>query len=1089
MNYSYKTFILFLLVKKLTSGLNECGISKLGYGLIYGGRTVLPGEWPWLVPLFFHQNNEFFCSSNLISHQHLLTAAHCMQEKNSPKPVNKENIYAYVGIYDLEKGNVDPVASVQEIKRISIHSNWNPEAKNYDSDIALLTLLNNVVFSQFIQPICLPEKSLIIGERKGNVVGYGKSESPELHEFIPRQTQIPTHSNDYCFFMEPTYAIVGSPSTFCAGEIGKNPCSGDSGGGFYIKETYWKIIGIVSSALVQDCAINKFVLFTNVALFVDWIQQEMNNTNDNENSSRNSFFNIDEETPIKNNSTYFYTACKFELSKDAYTCHIDDLMVPDNDISLAINNEEQHQLSRSNRDVTTVQIYQGLITHFPETSKIVEQFPNMSGFSITFTKLKYIYRSVMTPLKDLKYFLISDNDVELIPSDTFYDMQKLEFIDICRNKVSILDPNWTATMPKLRIFKARSNLFKIVPKELFMNNPMLEEVLLDKNQIQVIEKDFSSMRKLRTVAMLQNRCINIEYCKNGSKDNKNCVKNLRQFTYLVYGLASNFIRETSQRQMIFIRVAISLILSSIALVFGFDECGIPRWGHGLIYGGETIHPGEWPWLVPLFFRQNNEFFCSSNLISHQHLLTVAHCVHKKHSSRPIDKESIYAYVGIYNLNKGNVDPVASVQNIKRIAIHKNWNSQSVNYDADIALLTLYNYIQFTQFIQPICLPDKNFIIGEQIGEVVGYGKSESSTPYEYVARKTRIPSHSNDHCFFTDPIYATVGSPSTFCAGEIGKNPCHGDSGSGFFIKDTHWRLVGLVSSALVQDCAINRFVLFTKVALFIDWIQLEMTRTDESFSSSQNSFYNIDEEQLERSNAYHFANCNFELTSDAYTCHINNLITPDNQISLAINNGEQHHLSRSNRDVTTVQMKNGHVMYFPEMSKVVEKFPNMNGYSITFTKLKHIKRSDLAPLKDLKYFLISDNDVEVIPSDTFYDMQKLEFIDICRNKVTILDPNWTATMPKLRIFKARSNLFKIVPKELFMNNPILEEILLDKNQIQVSMKDFSSMRNLRTVAMLQNRCINIEYCKNGSKDNKNCVKNLRQFTYLVYGFCGINDE
>lgn len=51
----------------------ECGTQKGVYPLVYGGTYVNSGQWPWIVPLFYKHNDAFFCNSNLISAQHLIT--------------------------------------------------------------------------------------------------------------------------------------------------------------------------------------------------------------------------------------------------------------------------------------------------------------------------------------------------------------------------------------------------------------------------------------------------------------------------------------------------------------------------------------------------------------------------------------------------------------------------------------------------------------------------------------------------------------------------------------------------------------------------------------------------------------------------------------------------------------------------------------------------------------------------------------------------------------------------------------------------------------------------------------------------------
>lgn len=183
------------------------------------------------------------------------------------------------------------------------------------------------------------------------------------------------------------------------------------------------------------------------------------------------------------------------------------------------------------------------------------------------------------------------------------------------------------------------------------------------------------------------------------------------------------------------------------------------------------------------------------------------------------------------------------------------------------------------------------------------------------------------------------------------------------------------------------------------------------------------------------------------------------------------------------MHMKGGKVTHFPEMTRVLKTFPNLNGFGITFTKLKQIDRKELKGLEPLKFFLISDNEIEVIPPDTFLDLKNVELIDICRNKIKTLEADWIKTMPKLRVFKARSNKFQYVPANMFNNNPQLEEILFDSNQIQRIDTNFSKLKNIKTIAILSNPCISLKYCKDAADDK--CQKSVQRFSYIVLGSCG----
>lgn len=98
-----------------------------------------------------------------------------------------------------------------------------------------------------------------------------------------------------------------------------NEILGDSGSGFYINvRSSWKVLGLVSSATVQECGSNEFVLFTNVVKFNDWIQSVITKTNDND--ELESVFNeFDEnpndlENPIERKNV-IDTECKYQESR------------------------------------------------------------------------------------------------------------------------------------------------------------------------------------------------------------------------------------------------------------------------------------------------------------------------------------------------------------------------------------------------------------------------------------------------------------------------------------------------------------------------------------------------------------------------------------------------------------------------------------------------------------------------------------------------------------------------------------------------------------------------------------------------------
>lgn len=153
-------------------------------------------------------------------------AAHCIFEKGSTQHMTEGDIYALVGRFDLTATN-EAHSEAVDIQKIVPHPNWSTKGIHYDADILILRLKRSVAFTEYIQPVCLPTAEQPIFEIRGTVVGYGKSESGALHENVPRKVEIPSYTNDHCFFSDYQFARFGSPRTFCAGELGKTPCQGN----------------------------------------------------------------------------------------------------------------------------------------------------------------------------------------------------------------------------------------------------------------------------------------------------------------------------------------------------------------------------------------------------------------------------------------------------------------------------------------------------------------------------------------------------------------------------------------------------------------------------------------------------------------------------------------------------------------------------------------------------------------------------------------------------------------------------------------------------------------------------------------------
>ncbi|NXK27047.1 ENTK Enteropeptidase, partial [Arenaria interpres] len=116
-----------------------------------------------------------------------------------------------------------------------------------------------------------------------------------------------------------------------------------------------------------------------------------------------------------------------------------------------------------------------------------------------------------------------------------------------------------------------------------------------------------------------------------------------------------------------------------------------------IVGGSDARREAWPWIVSLHF--NSRPVCGASLVSDEWLVTAAHCVY----GRQLKPSQWKAVLGLYD--QSDMTSSTVVRNINQIVINPHYMKRTKN--SDIALMHLQYKVQYTDYIQPICLPEKN----------------------------------------------------------------------------------------------------------------------------------------------------------------------------------------------------------------------------------------------------------------------------------------------------------------------------------------------------------------------------------------------
>lgn len=196
----------------------------------------------------------------------------------------------------------------------------------------------------------------------------------------------------------------------------------------------------------------------------------------------------------------------------------------------------------------------------------------------------------------------------------------------------------------------------------------------------------------------------------------------------------------------------------------------------------------------------------------------------------MDPKLVNVHFGHSNVSDPS-EPGFLNSNVSKIIIHPDWDSNSVKYDADIALVVLKSKVEFNNFIRPVCLPPQSHKEITSFGYIVGWGKTDNS-PGSYqrhsdTLQELQVPAINASHCYSNHFELAQITSNRMFCAGfdNENKGACSGDAGGGFYTIETRrspFVITGIISTGLLDQhfqCNVNVPQLFTNVGWFVDWI------------------------------------------------------------------------------------------------------------------------------------------------------------------------------------------------------------------------------------------------------------------------------
>ncbi|KTF93721.1 hypothetical protein cypCar_00039328 [Cyprinus carpio] len=232
---------------------------------IVKGDVCPKGQCPWQALL--QHNEQYKCGAVILDSQWILTAAHCVWEKDP-------NILQ-VTVGEHIRGKDEGTEQTRKVSKVFVHPRYNHSSA--DSDIALLRLHSPVTLDAFAIPICLPPVNGTFGRtigaiRMSTVSGWGHLSQSGPSSPVLQRLEVPRVSSEEC---KAKSGLKVTRNMLCAGFIegGRDSCQGDSGGPLVTRyKNTWFLTGIVSWG--KGCArAGVYGIYTRVSVFVEWIMK------------------------------------------------------------------------------------------------------------------------------------------------------------------------------------------------------------------------------------------------------------------------------------------------------------------------------------------------------------------------------------------------------------------------------------------------------------------------------------------------------------------------------------------------------------------------------------------------------------------------------------------------------------------------------------------------------------------------------------------------------------------------------------------------------------------------------------------------
>ncbi|EDW10152.1 venom serine protease [Drosophila mojavensis] len=257
---------------QLTVRKQNCACGWSASPRISNGQNAAQNEYPSIAALKDISNNLLtFCGGTIVSHRHIVTAAHCTLQISQIT-----NIVAIVGTNNLQNPSSSMYYAQYAIQQMLRHPQYQNEP-NVVNDIALLITAQNIKWTRGVGPICLPPvgTSSSFAYEGVDVIGWGTTYFAGPTANLLQKVDLMVASNSDCQTDYNNYAVINSGQICTYDYLGqkRDSCQYDSGGPVIKRLSRQFLVGIISFG--KTCASASYAMGVNtrVTTYVNWIRQ------------------------------------------------------------------------------------------------------------------------------------------------------------------------------------------------------------------------------------------------------------------------------------------------------------------------------------------------------------------------------------------------------------------------------------------------------------------------------------------------------------------------------------------------------------------------------------------------------------------------------------------------------------------------------------------------------------------------------------------------------------------------------------------------------------------------------------------------